>query len=75
MFDPLLALALSMHSAKGIYGLLLGSGVSKDSGIPTGRDIALDLIRKLAVLKGEDCEPDPESVNDGGERRQMFGDL
>jgi hypothetical protein len=53
MFDPLLALAMSMHSSKGTYALLLSSGISKSSGIPTGWGIVLDLIRKLAVLKGE----------------------
>jgi hypothetical protein len=61
MVDSLLALAMSMHSGKGIYALLLGSGVSKSAGLPTGWDIVLDLIRKLAALKGETAEPDPEA--------------
>jgi hypothetical protein len=61
MLEPSLALALSMQSSKGTYALLVGSGISKSSGIPTGWDIVLDLIRKLAILKGEDCGPDPES--------------
>lgn len=60
MVDPSLSLAMSMHASRGTYALLLGSGVSQPSGIPTGWEIVLDLIRKLAVLKGEDCEPDPE---------------
>lgn len=51
---------MSVHGGKGIYAVLLGSGVSKSAGIPTGWDIVLDLIRKLAVLKGETAEPDPE---------------
>src|SRR5213080_2544887 len=53
MFDPLLTLALSMHSGKGIYALLLGSGVSRTSGIPTGWEIVLDLISKVAHLQEE----------------------
>jgi hypothetical protein len=61
VIDPLLSLAMSMHSGKGIYSLLLGSGVSKSAGIPTGWDIVLDLIRKLAAMRGETAEPDPES--------------
>ncbi len=59
MIDPLLSLAFSVHSNKGVYTLLLGSGVSRAAGIPTGWEIVLDLIRKLAHLKGEECEPDP----------------
>ena len=50
-----------MHSGKGVYALLLGSGVSRSSAIPTGWEVAVDLIRKLAKLKGESCDPDPEA--------------
>jgi hypothetical protein len=59
MIDPILSLAFSIHANKGIYALLLGSGVSRPSGIPTGWEIMLDLIRKLAHLMDKDCEPDP----------------
>jgi hypothetical protein len=61
MIDPLLSLAFGLHSNKGAYALLLGSGVSRSAGITTGWEIVLDLIRKLAAMKGEDCEPDPAS--------------
>jgi len=59
MIDPILSLAFSMQSNKGIYALLLGSGVSRSAGIPTGWEVVLDLIRKLARTKGVNCEPDP----------------
>lgn len=59
MIDPILSLAFSMHSNKGVYALLLGSGVSRSAGIPTGWEIVLDLIRKLAHIQGANCEPDP----------------
>jgi hypothetical protein len=59
MIDSILSLAFSMHSNKGVFALLLGSGVSRAAGILTGWEIALNLIRKLALLRGEDCEPDP----------------
>ncbi len=59
MIDPILSLAFSAHANKGVYALLLGSGTSRSAGIPTGWEIVLDLTRKLAQLKGEDCEPDP----------------
>jgi hypothetical protein len=59
MIDPLVTLAFSVYSNKGIYALLLGSGISTAAEIPTGWAIVLDLIRKVAVLEGSDCEPDP----------------
>src|SRR5437879_2506745 len=55
MIDPLVSLAFSVHSSKGAYALLLGSGVSRAAGIPTGWEVVLDLIRKVAKLEGEDC--------------------
>jgi hypothetical protein len=60
MIDPILSLAFSMHANKGVYVPLLGSGVSRAAGILTGWEISLDLIRKLAHLQNEDCEPEPE---------------
>ena len=60
MIDPLTSLSISIYDNKGVYALLLGSGVSRDAGIPTGWEIVLDLIRKLALIENEDCEPDPD---------------
>lgn len=59
--DPMLSLAFSVQSNKGVYALLLGSGISRAAGIPTGWEIVLDLVRCLARLQGrqEDCEPNP----------------
>lgn len=59
MIDPLLSLAISVQSNKGVYALLLGSGISRAAGIPTGWEVVLDLIRKVATAEGADCEPDP----------------
>ena len=59
MIAPMVSLAFSIHSNRGAFAFLLGSGISSASGIPTGWGIVLDLIRKLAKLEGEDCEPDP----------------
>jgi hypothetical protein len=58
MIDPFLNLAFSVFSSKGVYALLLGSGVSRASGVPTGWEILEDLMRKLAHLEGE-LPPDP----------------
>ena len=53
-------ISFSIYSNKGVYALLLGSGISKPSGIPTGWDIIIDLIKKLAKLNKEKCLPTPK---------------
>ena len=59
MIDPLHSLAFSIQANPGVYAVLLGSGVSSAAKIPTGWEITLDLIRKLANLQKESCDPDP----------------
>lgn len=59
--EPVLKLAIALHESPGVYALLVGSGVSRAAGIPTGWDVVLDLIRKIAAASGEDPEPDPEA--------------
>ena len=61
MIDPILSLAVSVYHNKGVYSLLLGLGISRSSGIPTGWEIVQDLIRQVAYLKKEACEPDPDA--------------
>jgi hypothetical protein len=41
------ALALSLHHDPGVHAVLVGSGLSKAAGIPTGWEITLDLVRRL----------------------------
>lgn len=50
--DPVSQLAFSVHENRGVYALLLGSGISKAAGIPTGWEITLDLVRRMAAQKG-----------------------
>lgn len=57
--SPESALALGMAATKGAYALLIGSGVSRTAGIPTGWDVVLDLVRRLAVVEGADAGADP----------------
>lgn len=59
MVDATTSLAFSVYSSKGVYALLLGSGISRASGIPTGWEVVQDLIRKAATLQGLDCGSDP----------------
>ncbi len=56
MNNLLTSISFTISSNKGVYALLLGSGISRNSGIPTGWEIVLDLIRKLASQTGADCQ-------------------
>lgn len=58
--DPLVSLTFSVQTNKGVYALLLGSGISRAAGIPTGWEIVLDLIRKLAAVQCEEPLPGAE---------------
>lgn len=49
---PFDALALSLHHSPGVHAILVGSGLSRSAGIPTGWEITLDLIRRLGALDG-----------------------
>lgn len=69
MIDPLISLAFAVYSNKGVYALLLGSGISKAAGIPTGWDVVIDLIQKVAALEGQAASADPE-----GWYRQKFNE-
>ncbi len=60
MIDPIDSLAFSIQANRGVYALLIGSGVSQAAQIPTGWDITCDLIRKLATASDESAELDPE---------------
>jgi hypothetical protein len=53
-------MALAVHLNPGGYVPLLGSGVSRAAGIPTGWDIVLNLIRRVAALRGANELQDPE---------------
>ena len=60
MIDENLLLAHNIYSNKGCYAILLGSGVSHASGIPTGWEILIQLIERLMLLEKEQTEQDPE---------------
>lgn len=59
MIDPLISLAFSLHSGRGTYVTLLGSGVSRAASIPTGWEIVVDLVTKLAHASDENPGDDP----------------
>lgn len=61
MIEPIVSLAFSMHANKGVYAVLLGSGVSRSAGILTGWEVVKDLINKVAHLYEEEATPDPDT--------------
>ncbi len=50
--DPITQLAFSVYENKGVFAVLLGSGLSRSAEIPTGWDITLDLVRRVAAAQG-----------------------
>lgn len=50
--DQITQLAFSIHENKGVYAILIGSGLSRSAEIPTGWEITLDLIRRVASAQG-----------------------
>jgi hypothetical protein len=50
--DPLIQLSFALFENKGVFALLLGSGLSRAAGIQTGWEITLDLIRRVALAQG-----------------------
>ena len=60
-----LAAAFGIASSPGVYALLLGSGISRSAGIPTGWEVVLDLIRLIAAVANVDPVPDPVEWYEG----------
>jgi hypothetical protein len=52
MINPLHSLAFSVYENPGVYCILLGSGASRAAEIPTGWEVTLDLVRRVAALDG-----------------------
>ena len=58
MIDPTTALAFSLFENRGVYALLLGSGLSSAAQISTGWEITVDLVRRAGLLQGVADQPD-----------------
>ena len=56
-FDPSVNPAIAMAAGPGQYALLFGSGVSRPAGIPTGWDVTLDLISRIARVRAGGARP------------------
>jgi len=60
MLQTLITPSYSIFSNKGVFALLLGSGISRSAGIPTGWELMNSLIRDMAVLQGHDAGENPD---------------
>lgn len=56
--DLITQLAFSIYENKGIFAVLLGSGLSRSAEIPTGWEITLDLVRRVAMAQGAEEQSD-----------------
>jgi hypothetical protein len=56
--DTLTQISFSVFENKGVFALLLGSGLSRAAEIPTGWEITLDLVRRVAKAQGEADQAD-----------------
>jgi len=59
MNNDLTYLSYTLYNNPGVQALFLGSGVSRNAGIPTGWEIIEDQIKQLAVVHKEDPGKDP----------------
>ncbi len=50
--DTLTQISFSVFENKGVFAVLLGSGLSRSAEIPTGWEITLDLVRRVAKAQG-----------------------
>lgn len=58
LIEPSTRIAFSVVENPGVYALLLGSGLSRAAEVPTGWDITIDLVRRLAAAEGVDGRRD-----------------
>ena len=70
MIDPIHSLAFALQSNRGIYAVLLGSGVSRSAGISNrlGDYARLD-SKKMQFLHGDTIASEPESLVSGEIRK------
>jgi SIR2-like domain len=65
MLDPIVSLSVALAEAPGACAFLLGSGVSGDAGVPTGREVMQDGLRKLYLLETSTSLPIEDEELDG----------
>ncbi|RJG54219.1 hypothetical protein D0Z70_13895 [Sphingobium terrigena] len=56
--DTITQLSFSIYENRGVFALLLGSGLSRAAEIPTGWEITLDLVRRIGEARGAEAQSD-----------------
>lgn len=56
--NPQTQVAFSVFENKGVFAMLLGSGLSRAAEIPTGWEITTDLVRRIATAEGVEEQAD-----------------
>lgn len=54
LISPLTALASALHTDPGVYAVLIGSGVSRAAAVPTGWEVTLELVQRVARLEADE---------------------
>ncbi len=60
MDNQIISTAYTTFVNKGVFALLLGSGISRKAGIPTGWDVTLGLVQQIALLQKDPILTIPE---------------
>lgn len=60
MDNQIISAAYTTYVNKGAFALLLGSGISRKAGIPTGWDITINLVQQIALLNKDTITESPE---------------
>ena len=55
----MVSLASSVHAGPLMFAVLVGSGISRSAGVPSGEEVTVDLIRHLADAQRQDAGADP----------------
>ena len=55
----MVSLASSVHAGPLMFAVLVGSGISRSAGVPSGTEVTVDLIRRLADAHQQDAGADP----------------
>ena len=63
--DPIVSLSVAIAEAPGTYAILVGSGVSRDAGVPTGSEVLWQAVGALYRLENATAEtPDRGDLED-----------
>lgn len=72
MDEKLMSLSFSVEANKGVYALLLGSGISYSASIPTGWGVLKELCRRIMLLNGAEEQDEIKWYEDNFGRAPLY---